>query len=482
MAKQESVAVLVVGAGPCGLGVAHRLTELNQNDYLVVEAADGVGGLATSFQDQNGFTWDVGGHVVHSHYPYFDEVFHKALHNNTYTHQRESWVWLLQRFVPYPFQNNLRYLPKTVLWDCVLGLLEATKKQQKSARPASFQDWIVRNFGQGIAQHFLFPYNQKVWCHPLNQMNASWVGDRVATIDLQRVLENILLEKDDVAWGPNHVFHFPKRGGTGALWHAIAAQLPTHLFRFKTKLTKIDAEHHLAYLNTGETIRYQHLVSTIPLHHLTSLTHFSEHHTPAALLPKKITHICKASAVRVIGIGLEGKPATNLTSKCWMYYPETQYPFFRVTIFSNYSPANVPDAKRHWSIMCEVAEKNQSDDFEQKKYTKYPTEKSLISAVIKGLKTAQLITDHDAVVSTWTHTAQLGYPIPTKLRDTYLDPALKELEQWQIYSRGRFGAWKYEVSNMDHTFMQGVEVANRIVHNDPTAEITLWQPNTVNHR
>jgi len=132
--------------------------------------------------------------------------------------------------------------------------------------------------------------------------------------------------------------------------------------------------------------------------------------------------------------------------------------------------------------MCEVAEKSQNTDSEQKKYSKYPTEKNLIAAVLKGLKAAQLMTDQDKVVSTWTHSAPLGYPIPTKSRDSYLDPALKEFEQWQIYSRGRFGAWKYEVSNMDHTFMQGVEVANRIITNDPAAEITLWQPNKVNHR
>ena len=36
------------------------------------------------------------------------------------------------------------------------------------------------------------------------------------------------------------------------------------------------------------------------------------------------------------------------------------------------------------------------------------------------------------------------------------------LEARGVYSRGRFGAWKYEVSNQDHSFMQGVEVVNRI--------------------
>ena len=28
------------------------------------------------------------------------------------THQRESWVWMRDRFIPYPFQNNVRRLPR----------------------------------------------------------------------------------------------------------------------------------------------------------------------------------------------------------------------------------------------------------------------------------------------------------------------------------------------------------------------------------
>ncbi len=41
--------------------------------------------------------------------------------------------------------------------------------------------------------------------------------------------------------------------------------------------------------------------------------------------------------------------------------------------------------------------------------------------------------------------------------------AHKALEAQSIYSRGRFGGWKYEVSNQDHCFIQGRELADRLV-------------------
>ncbi|MBW7909060.1 MAG: hypothetical protein H3C50_09115 [Kiritimatiellae bacterium] len=74
--------------------------------------------------------------------------------------------------------------------------------------------------------------------------------------------------------------------------------------------------------------------------------------------------------------------------------------------------------------------------------------------------------------------ADFGYPIPTLDRDDILNDVLPELETLQIRSRGRFGGWKYEVANMDHSIMQGVEAANHILLGEP--EITLASPNIVN--
>src|SRR5262245_22385749 len=108
--------VVILGAGPTGLGAAYRLDELGYRHFRIYDRAPQVGGLATSYVDSEGFTWDVGGHVQFSHYKYFDALMVVALGERWLNHERESWVWIENRFVPYPFQNNIRYLSPEARW------------------------------------------------------------------------------------------------------------------------------------------------------------------------------------------------------------------------------------------------------------------------------------------------------------------------------------------------------------------------------
>ena len=49
-----------------------------------------------------------------SHYKYYDDVFDKLMGNDFQMNMRECWVRMFDNWVPYPFQNNIRYLPKEV--------------------------------------------------------------------------------------------------------------------------------------------------------------------------------------------------------------------------------------------------------------------------------------------------------------------------------------------------------------------------------
>jgi hypothetical protein len=66
----------------------------------------------------------------------------------------------------------------------------------------------------------------QVWGAPTTEMQCRWLGERVATVDVDRAVRNVIHGKEDAGWGPNAVFRFPKRGGTGSIWKGVAKLLP----------------------------------------------------------------------------------------------------------------------------------------------------------------------------------------------------------------------------------------------------------------
>lgn len=454
---------VIIGAGPTGLGAAWRLQQLGHANFTLVDGAPEPGGLSRSFVDPQGFTWDIGGHVQFSHYAAFDAAMKEALgEDGWYHHQREAWARMYGAWVPYPVQSNLRHLPKDVQARCVRSLVQLYKRGPAATAPKNFAEWIEATFGQGFAEVFMRPYNFKVWAFPPEDLAWSWIGERVAVTDLERVLDNLLLEKDDVSWGPNNTFQFPRQGGTGAIWRAVAGRVGEAHFRLGAEVTGVDTEARRVRLSSGEELSYDKLISTMPLDQLTQLV------SPALGEPAALAQRLAHSSTHVVGLGLAGATPPALKTKCWMYFPEANTPFYRATVFSNYSPAHVPDATRFWSLMTETSES-----------AKKPVDASrLVEDTLAGALAAGLIGSRDEVVSTWHHRVEYGYPTPTVDRDAVLGQVLPALEARGIYSRGRFGAWKYEVANQDHSMMQGVELINRLLLGVP--ETTLRFPGTAN--
>ena len=57
----------------------------------------------------------MGGHVIFSHWDYFDQVIDAAIGSGDDAWnmlQRVSYVWINNRYVAYPFQNNISALGK----------------------------------------------------------------------------------------------------------------------------------------------------------------------------------------------------------------------------------------------------------------------------------------------------------------------------------------------------------------------------------
>ena len=445
--------IVIIGAGPTGLGAAWRLNELGHDQWTVYEAAEHAGGLASSIVDGRGFTWDLGGHVLFSHYQYFDRLMDLALGDEWLTHEREAWVWMRERWLPYPLQNNIWRLPTDELSACLDGLLEVHKRTAASPKPREFREWLLAGFGAGLCDTFMFPYNRKVWAYDPAAMDVGWMGERVATVDLSRVLRNIVHQRDDVGWGPNSTFRFPKYGGTGRIWQSVAGRLPQDRLQFDHAVESVDPAARLVTFTNGTSVAYDRLISTMPLDRL--LVALRGRPDLARRAPEFVH-----SSSHIVGVGLNGQPPEALTTKCWMYFPEDRVPFYRATVFSNYSPNNVPDASRQWSLMAEVSESPAK-----------PVAATVVDEVVQGFVDCGFIAAN-AVASLWHRRLEHGYPTPWLGRDDVLHPIDETLRGLGIYSRGRFGAWKYEVSNQDHSLMQGVEAVDLLLNG--TAERTYY--------
>ncbi len=451
--------VVIVGAGPTGLGAGYRLKELGHRNFTLFDRHPYIGGLAASFTDAAGFTWDIGGHVMFSHYGYYDRLFEKLMGDEFSMIERETWVRADKRWVPYPFQNNIRYLSQEAAQECIAGLIKAQGAAGGAAaavaRATNFEEFMNAAFGEGIVRLFMRPYNFKVWAHPAEMMGKDWIGQRVAVVDVQRAIRNLEQGLDDFGWGPNNRFKFPLRGGTGEFYRRIGAELSGHV-QLGRSIASIDVDRHIARFDDGSAVPFDAVLSAMPLDILCG-------NVLQGTVPDAVRHAAarlRHSGGYMVGLGIK-RPCPSTRS--WMYFADDDCPFYRVTYLSNYSPYMTPDKSRYYSLLCETS----SSEF------KPVDRETIVEETIRGLERTGLLQPgerHD-IVSTWLFEAPYAYPTPTVDRDEALSIVIPWLESRGIFSRGRFGMWKYEVANTDHSIMQGVEWANRMVKGD--AETTI---------
>ena len=445
--------ILILGAGPTGLGAAFYLDKLGYSNWSIYEKSPYVGGLSASYKDSQGFTWDNGGHVVFSHYSYFDELFDFSCADNYFSHIRNSFAYMMHALVPYPVQNNIRYLTPEVVWEIIEGLFN----RPDGMIPTNFKQWIDRGFGAGLAKYFMVPYNKKVWAIDLEQMDFNWIAERVSVIDIKKVLETVILQKDDIVWGPNREFKFPKRGGTQAIYLPVQQKIADKL-NLNSEVSKIDIKEKTVYFKNGNIDTYDYVINSIPLDEFVGRLIVGVDDESLRGKARRLA----SNTVLVVGVGVGRKNENDLN---WIYFPGEEYPWYRVTFFSNYSCYNVPD-DNHFSLMGEISyPAGVVPDVESE------LKKSLEAFVKCGFLTREDVDKR--IVSLYHRVIPKAYPIPTLERDNILRSIQPYLKEHNIYSRGRFGGWKYEVANMDHSVMQGKEAVDAILHSKEETVYTI---------
>jgi protoporphyrinogen oxidase len=331
------VTTAILGAGLTGCTLARLLAEKGE-EVVVLEAAADYGGLCRSVT-ADGFTFDLGGsHIIFSRDEEVLAWMREMLGPNRGERHRETKCFYRGRYVQYPFENGLADLPPDDRFRCVDGFVRAVlaaeleAERGESAPARSFLDWISRTFGDGIADCYLVPYNEKIWKYPLDQMSAHWVDGRVPRPPLEDVLRAACGLATE---GYTHqaVFSYPAEGGIEALVRAIAAPIEDRIrCGFCVRSARREGGRFL--ISDGETtVTADRCISTIPLQAL--VRSLDDVPPEVAAAAKRLVF----NGVACVFVGLRGP----VPPYSWVYLPESGLGYAnRVSFPSNYSAGTAP--------------------------------------------------------------------------------------------------------------------------------------------
>jgi protoporphyrinogen oxidase len=432
---------VILGGGLTGLSTALHLgaglgSGLGARPWIVLEREQRVGGKATSVR-RDGYTFDVTGHWLHLRddrtRALVDDLFAPG---DLVEIERRTGVWTHGVMLAYPFQANLHGLPLPVVQRCLQGFFEAQVRAARpgAPEPATFDAFARARFGDGIADAFFVPYNEKLWgLHP-DALTPDWVQRFVPLPDPAQVIGGALGIVQE-GLGYNARFLYPRSGGIDALPEAMAARLsarPEGRVQLGAEVESIDpARRRVRVRGQSEAIEYGELVSTLPLPSLVRRVVGA----PAEVIEA-------ASKLRCVPwrwLDIATRTAPPMPEH-WVYVPERHVPFFRVGVFSNAWPPMAPPGCG--SLYVELADRENPPD---------------LPKIYAALAEMGAIADPADVV----FAEQRDLPCAYVLFDANHRDATSTVTQWLgrvgIHSCGRYGAWTY--NSMEDSILAGIEAA-----------------------
>jgi len=290
---------IILGAGITGLSAGYH------TGLPIYEATGNHGGICTSYK-KDGFEFSVGG----GHWLFENEKTTKAMdfikslvELNRY--ERRAGVYF-NTIVEYPFQTF------------------SQKPIQSTA--GSFKHWLSEQFSQAECNMFFHPFNDKY---------TAGLYDSVIPFDSY---------KTPKAGGKGFVsvFYDPI-GGLSVLTDKLASKAIIKPFK---RASRVDWKNKVVVFDDGEEVRYNKLISTIPLDVMLDLC--------------GQTHNLVYSSVFVLNIGAtKGRCTPN---EHWLYIPFSKRGFYRVGFYTNVNPNKAPENMVGLSV--EMA--TRSNDYDNK--------------------------------------------------------------------------------------------------------------------
>lgn len=459
MITMEKFDFVVLGGGVSGLGFAKRVSEHGYS-VLIIEKENRVGGLSRSLK-YKGFHLDFCAHRFFTANKKLLEEILSLPELTMHRHIKKSRIYMFNKYLKYPFEieDLLRAMPLHQSIGCGVSFLFNLITRSFKDTPSfhSYQDWFVYLYGERLYNIMCFPYTSKIWhTHP-SQISADWADQRFQTEKMDRFIKRIIkkiitldfrnysLEDDSLApdGGP---FYYPLRG---------IQDLPNALARTAKKNgTKIECSAKIISVSTRTrtvtyyykgkeaVVKYDHLISTIPLHTMYWLQERRSKTVETSLKNLKYMDII------FVYVFLNKKRISN---DHWIYFPDPDIIFNRAVEFSNWSSYMCPRGKT--SICFDISTFEGSAERDM-------SERELAGRVIDDAHRIKYLDKRD-VFDCYVFRVKHAYPFYDLGYKEKLNVIISFLERDHLYLLGRTGKFCYV--NSDNSIEMGFNLAERLL-------------------
>lgn len=418
----EKIENLIIGAGPAGIGAALRLGKR----ATILERNAHAGGQSASIEVGEA-VFDIGGHSFHTPHPFVRDIVYNSL--EMYEQVRQAYCYSYDTLIPYPFQKHFRAIGnKKVVDECAAGLEQLSQNSVGSA--TNFQEFILNRFGKGIAEHFMTPYNEKLWARDLKKLDAHWVGERVAAPE--GIKEKFELEGGQrKPLQTDSTVSYPAQGGFGEIYKALAQQVQN--IELGVQVNHIDLKSKKVYASNNTVYTYGNLISTLPLNELMLLI------GPESLSISEQVAQLEYMSLKCILVAINHPVDTPIQR---IYSADGDNPAHKIAI--NHNSSDWLRNRRHHGIMGEVS------------YSKYKhlARPDLEKWFLESLQKMGIIKGAVDVLTTKIIDVKYAYPVPTHNRMEIVSKAKSSLQEHDVYTLGRFGEWAY--INSDEALARGM--------------------------
>lgn len=392
---------IIIGGGISGISYAN----FTRNPYMILERESETGGYCRTIVKE-GFVWDYSGHFFHFRHPEIGAFVCRNIDPELLVEtQKRTQIYYKGRYIDFPFQANIHQLDKEEFIDCLYDLYVAD-----ASKPShSFKEFVYNNLGRSISDKFLIPYNEKLYATDLNRLDASAMGRFFPRADKDSIIRNFR-EKGNFSY--NDRFTYPRTGAIEYI-HSLSRNLDPQSIRLNSDVVAVNPDTRTVVLADGQEIHYDNLISTMPFPRLLEICGLE--YDPG---------IYTGNKVLVFNLGFD-QPGDNPNS--WVYFPESEYVFYRVGFYNNIIPSN------RMSLYVEIGFPSETEVVDID---------SLRERVLADLKRAGIVTSHRLVA--WSHV--MMNPAYVHINNRHLeDIAIKKqiLAKSHIYSIGRYGSWTY---------------------------------------